>query len=165
MVGCIDLTPPAITAAKFGFTTLSFQGQSLRFSRGSDSLIGYYNPSTGLLSLAGSTAPGPAAPDNLAAFLDSIPSDGSFVPGAVRPLKALAVTFYQTPGADSTLAASFHTDYSPGDQVTLETVDFTRCEIRGTFAATLFNKSATMSYPVTGIFWGRITWNAPAGPC
>jgi hypothetical protein len=145
---------------------LSFQGHFQRFSRGPDSLIAYYDPNGHTLSLVGSTSPGPAAPDNLLSVIDSVPSDGSYRVAVPHHLSYLGVTFYQTPGSDSSLVFPFTTAPSASDQVTLDLLDFSTCQVRGTLQATLYYPNDPTAYPVRAVFWGRMLWNAVIpGPC
>ena len=159
LLGCREAAGPRPPESSYGYILLTFQGQTLRFSRGFDSLVAYYSPEAQTLSLTGSTVPGSAPPDNLLLLLDSLPPLTTNSSRQHSPTY-FGVTFYETPGSDSSLVYPFRAVGLATDRVTLSHIDFTRCEVKGTFHATLYYAGDPPGYPVDGTFWGRMLWNS-----
>jgi hypothetical protein len=166
LLACTDSSAARPVTADYGFINLTFHGQVLRLHWTGDSVVGFYDPVAQRLSLLGSTDPGPVKPNYLLLTLDSLPSTPPYPLNRHLPIQTLSVVFYETPGSDSSPVYPFDAQHQATDLLTIEALDFTRCEVRGRFQATLFYPGDPTPYPVTGAFWGRMVWNAsPPGPC
>lgn len=162
-LACADPAGPSPPPVTFGAITVSFQGQTLTFTGGADSMIGYYMPGSQLLTLIGTVTAGPTPAGRFFLVLDSLPGTG-----ATGPLRRTAPTLsiaFDHP-TDSTLDYPFRSLGSATDQVTLQVFSVAPCEARGTFRAMLHLAGDGPGHEVLGSFWGRFRWNAVSpGPC
>lgn len=160
---CTDPTEPPLPAAAFGSITVRFQDQSLAFGGLADSMIAYYSPESKQLTVTGVVSAGVTPPGRVFIVFDSIPP-ATLIRPLVRTAPYLTVAFDDP--LDSSLVYPFSALRRPTDRLSLQQLDLSTCQVKGTFRASVHYAGDGPGYEIRGSFWGRFRWNTlPAGPC